>query len=84
MLQLGFNFRSFFRELFQGTWMGLSRSGVELLPGITLKTYTEGALHVVTNAHKNFSNVSLLQQLNSQYGMANYSMGNIARQRRMN
>ena len=83
-LQLGFNFRSFFRELFQGTWMGMSRSGIELLPGVDVKTYTEGALHVVTNAHKNFSNVSLLQQLNSQYGMANYSMGQIARQRRMN
>ena len=83
-LQLGFNFRSFFRELFQGTWMGLSRSGIELLPGVNIDTYTNGALHVVTNAHKNFSNVSLLQQLNSQYGMANYSMGQIARQRRMN
>lgn len=83
-LALGFNFRSFFRELFQGTWMGLSRSGVELMPGINIDTYTNGALHVVTKAHKNFSNVSLLQQLNSQYGMANYSMGQIARQRRMN
>ena len=83
-LQLGFNFRSFFRELFQGTWMGLSRSGIEMMPGVNIKTYTEGALHVVTNAHKNFSNVSLLQQLNSQYGMANYSMNQIARQRRKN
>ena len=83
-LQLGFNFRSFFRELFQGTWMGLSRSGVELMPGVNIDTYTNGALHVVTQAHKNFSNVSLLQQLNSQYGMANYSLGQIARQRRMN
>lgn len=83
-LALGFNFRSFFRELFQGTWMGLSRSGVSLMPGINIDTYTNGALHVVTKAYKNFSNVSLLQQLNSQYGMANYSMGQIARQRRMN
>lgn len=83
-LQLGFNFRSFFRELFQGTWMGMSRSGIEMLPGVDLKTYCDGALHVVTQAHKNFSNVSLLQQLNSQYGMANYSMNQIARQRRLN
>ena len=83
-LALGFNFRSFFRELFQGTWMGLSRSGAQLLSGVNADTYTKAALHVVTNAHKNFSNVSLLQQLNSQYGMANYSMGQIARQRRMN
>ena len=64
--------------------MGMSRSGIELLPGVNLKTYCDGALHVVTNAHKNFSNVSLLQQLNSQYGMANYSMNQIARQRRLN
>ena len=64
--------------------MGMSRSGIEMLPGVTEKNYVDGALHVVTNAHKNFSNVSLLQQMNSQYGMANYSMGNIARQRRMN
>ena len=83
-LQLGFNFRSFFREIFQGTWMGLSRSGIEQLPGINSKTYVDGAIHVVTQAHKNFSNVSLLQQLNSQYGMANYSINQIARQRRKN
>ena len=83
-LQLGFNFRSFFRELFQGTWMGMSRSAIEQMSGITSKTYVEGALHVVTQAHKNFSNVSLLQQLNAQYGMANYSMNQIARQRKKN
>lgn len=83
-LALGFNFRSFFRETFQGTWMGLSRSAVKMLPGIDAKTYVDAAMHVVTNAHKNFSNTSLLQQLNMVYGMANYSIGQIARQRRKN
>ena len=83
-LQLGFNFRSLFRELFQGTWMGISRSSIELLPGINWDTYKNGAWHVITQAHKNFSNVSLLQQMNMIYGMANYSMGQIARQRRLN
>ncbi len=83
-LQLGFNFRSFFRELFQGTWMGLSRSGVQMLPGVDAETYSWAATYVAKESWKNFSNVSLLQQMNSQYGMANYSMSNIARQRRMN
>lgn len=83
-LQLGFNFKSFFRETFQGVWMGLSRSQAKLLPGVDPDVYSKAATYVVTEAHKNFSNVSLLQQLNSQYGMANYSMSNIAKQRRMN
>ena len=83
-LQLGFNFRSFFRELFQGTWMGLSRSSVQMLPGVDAETYSWAATYVAKESWKNFSNVSLLQQMNSQYGMANYSMSNIARQRRMN
>jgi len=42
-LQLGANFRSLFRELFQGTWMGISRSSMELMPGITWDTYRNGA-----------------------------------------
>lgn len=64
--------------------MGLSRSQAKLLPGVDPDVYSKAATYVVTEAHKNFSNVSLLQQLNSQYGMANYSMSNIAKQRRMN
>lgn len=83
-LQLGFNFRSMFRELFQGTWMGVSRSAVQLMPGVTWDTYKNGAWHVIRESHKNFSNVSLLQQMNMIYGMANYSMGQIASQRRLN
>lgn len=83
-LQLGFNFRSMFRELFQGTWMGISRSAVQMMPGVTWDTYKNGAWHVIRESHKNFSNVSLLQQMNMIYGMANYSMGQIANQRRLN
>lgn len=83
-LTLGLNFTSFFRELLAGTYTGFSRSGVELIEGIDAKTYVKGASHVIKDAYKNFSGVSLMNQLNQQYGMANMSLSSIANQRRTN
>lgn len=83
-MTLGLNFTSFFREMLVGTYTGFSRSGVELIDGINAKTYLQGAKHIIKDARKNFSGISLLQQLNQQYGMANMSLTSIANQRRMN
>lgn len=83
MMTLGLNFSSMFRELLQGTFIGLSRSGVKMLPGLDVEHYLKGAGFVIKEAHKNFSSVSMLQQLNAQYGMANMSLSNIANQRRV-
>lgn len=83
-LSLGFNMRSFIREFLQGTWMGISRSGLNNLPGVSEKTYLAAYEHVLTNAYKNFSSVSKLQQLDAHFGVANHSLNNISRKRRIN
>lgn len=83
IMTLGINFGSMFRELLQGTFVGLSRSGVRMLEGLDVQHYLAGAGHVIKEAGKNFSGVSLLQQLNMQYGVANMSLSNIARQRKL-
>lgn len=83
-LSLGFNMRSFVREFMQGTWMGISRAGLNNLPGVTEKTYLAAYEHVLTNAYKNFSSVSKLQQLDAHFGVANYSLNNLSRKRRIN
>ena len=83
-LTLSLNVRSFLRESLQGIYTGLSRAGVKLYPGITEKYYTEGLTYVIQEAHKNFSGVSMLQQLNAVYGMANQSLAQLAGQRRLN
>ena len=83
-LTLGLSVRSFLREILQGTWIGLSRSGVEVIDGVNMKTYIKGATHVIQEAHKNITNVSLLQQMNALYGMANYSLNNIPYMRKSN
>ena len=83
-LTLSLNVRSFLRESLQGIYTGLSRAGVKMYPGITEKWYTEGLSYVIQEAHKNFSGVSLLQQLNAVYGMANQSLAQVAGQRRIN
>lgn len=82
-MSLGFNMRSFVREFLQGTWMGVSRARYDTMPGVNKKTYTAGYEYVLANAYKNFNSVSLLQQLDALYGVANYSIGNIARKRRL-
>ena len=83
-LSLGLNMRSFVREFMQGTWMGLSRAGLNNLPGVTQATYVAAYEHVLTNAYKNFSSVSKLQQLDAHFGVANYSLNNMSRKRRIN
>lgn len=83
-MSLGFNPRSFLREFLQGTWMGISRAGLNNIPGITKETYMKAYEYVLGNAYKNFSSVSLLQQLDARCGVANYSLNNIHRKRRLN
>lgn len=83
-MTLALNVRSFLRESLQGIFTGLSRAGVKMYPGINEKWYTEGMTYVIQEAGKNFSGVSLLQQLNAVYGMANQSLNQLAQQRRVN
>lgn len=83
-MTLSINIPSFLRESLQGIYTGVSRSFVQLMPGIDKKTYTDGLMYVIQEAHKNISSVSLLQQLNAQYQMANQSVNQIANQRRIN
>ena len=81
---LGFNFSSMFRELLQGTFMGFSRSAVKTIDGIDAKTYLKGAKYTITECYKNVTGVSMMNQLNMQYGMANMSLSQLAGQRRTN
>lgn len=83
-MALGFNPRSFAREFLQGTWMGISRAKLNNVPGIDAKTYAAAYEHVLFHAHENFSSVSKLQQLDARFGIANYSLNNISRKRRLN
>ena len=83
-LALGFNPRSFVREFLQGTWMGISRATITDFPGINAKTYKDAYEYVLFHAHENFSSVSKLQQLDARYGIANYSLTNISRKRKLN
>lgn len=83
-LTLSLNSRSFLRESLQGIYTGLARAGVNMYPGINKKYYTEGLTYVIQEASKNFSGVSMLQQMNSIYGMANQSLSQLAGQRRVN
>jgi len=62
---------------------GVASMGSTLLPGITEKTYVEGLTHVIQQSHKNLSGVSKLQQLNQVYAMANQSLSQVARNRRV-
>lgn len=83
-MTLSINVPSFLRESLQGIYTGLSRAGVKMLPGVDMKTYTKALTHVIQDAHKNFSSVSMLQQLNAIYQMANQSVTQMANQRRLN
>ena len=51
---------------------------------INEKDYLDGLEYVIQTAHKNFSGVSMLQQLNAVYGMANQSLNQLAEERRVN
>ena len=83
-MTLSLNVRSFLRESLQGAYLGATRAGVHLYPGINEKNYLDGLEYVIQTAHKNFSGVSMLQQLNAVYGMANQSLNQLAEERRVN
>lgn len=82
-LSLSLNTRSFLRESLQGIYAGIIRSGLKLYPGINEKSYIEGLTYVIKEARHNFSSVSMLQQMNELYGMANQSLTQIANNRRL-
>lgn len=83
-LALGLNSRSFVREILQGTWIGLSRANVKLIEGVNLKNYIDGYTTVTRDAIKSANVSSLLQRLNSLYGMANTGLSEIAERKRSN
>ena len=83
-MSLSLNVTSFLRESLQGIYTGTSRALVKQLPGINEKNYVEALSYVIKEAPKNFSSVSLLQQLNATYQMANQSLSQLANQRRVN
>ena len=83
-LALSLNFTSFFRETLQGIYNGAARAGVKMLPGVDEKHYIKALEYVIKESPKNVDGVSMLQQLNMLYKMANQSMGSIAQNRRVN
>ncbi len=83
-LTLSLNTRSLVRESIQGVVNGMMRSGAKLYSGINEKDYVEGLTYVMKDCMKNFSGVSLLQQMNATYGMANQSLSQVSNQRRLN
>lgn len=83
-MALSLNFTSFFRETLQGIYSGAVRAGVKMLPGINEKEYLKALEYVIKEAPKNTSGVSMLQQLNAIYKMANQSISSIAQNRRVN
>lgn len=83
-MALSLNFTSFFRETLQGIYSGAARAGIKMLPGINEKYYLKALEYVIKEAPKNTSGVSMLQQLNVIYKMANQSMSSIAQNRRVN
>lgn len=82
-MTLAINVRSFLRESLQGIWTGISRAAVQVLPGLNEKYYIAGLTHVIQESYKNFSGVSKLQQLNQLYAMANQSLSQVARNRKL-
>jgi hypothetical protein len=83
-MTLSINIPSFLRESLQGIYTGNSRAITELFPNIDFKTYSRALEYVVQKSHKNISSVSLLQQINAIYQMANQSVSQMANQRRVN
>lgn len=84
VMTLGLSSKAFAREMLQGFWTGLSRAGVQQMPGITLDTYTKAFMTILQDAPKNKDLANKFPQLNEIYGMANYSLNDIADQQRIN
>jgi hypothetical protein len=70
--------------MLNGMYIGTSRVMNNQLPGVTKENYTEAITYILQDLPHNFSGISLVQQLNATYGMANYSLGNISNQRKLN
>jgi hypothetical protein len=51
---------------------------------VTLESYNKAIGYVLQDLPNNPSGISMVQQLNAVYGMANYSLGNVVNQRRTN
>ena len=83
-MTLGLSSKAFARELLQGFWTGISRAGVQQLQGVTSDTYLKAFITVAQDAWQNKDLTSKLPQLNGLYGMANYSLNDIADQQRLN
>lgn len=83
-IRLGLNVRSFLREMLNGMYIGTTRVMNNQLPGVTKETYADAIGYVLQDLPENFSGISMVQQLNAIYGMANYSLGNVVNQRRLN
>lgn len=83
-MKLGLNMRSFLRETITGMYIGATRTMVKQYGNVSLKSYNEAIAYILQDVPNNMSGISKLQQLNAIYGMANYSLGNIANQRKTN
>lgn len=83
-MRLGLNVRSFLRETLSGMYIGATRVMVKQHGSVTLNSYNKAVSYVIQDLPNNPSGISLVQQLNALYGMANYSLGNVANQRKVN
>lgn len=81
---LAINPRAWTRETLQGIWINMSRSGVEVLNGVTMKSWMQAMGQVCKESVNNASVFSMLEQLNHICGMANYSINDMARKNRVN
>lgn len=83
-MKLGLNVRSFLRETLSGMYIGATRVMVKQHNNVSLDSYNKAVAYVIQDLPNNPSGISLVQQLNAMYGMANYSLGNVANQRKVN
>lgn len=83
-MKLGLNVRSFLRETLSGMYIGATRVMVKQHGHVSLNSYNKAVSYVIQDLPNNPSGISMVQQLNAIYGMANYSLGNVANQRRVN
>jgi hypothetical protein len=70
--------------MLNGLYINTTRIMTKQIEGVSMENYTNALTYIVQDLPKNLSGISMLQQLNAVYGMANYSLGNVANQRRLN
>lgn len=83
-LNLGLNARSFLRETLTGMYIGTTRSMTHHLDGLSADNYATAITYIIKDLKDNPTGIALIQQLNAEYRMANYSLSNIANQRQTN